>query len=620
MANNLDQPSSVSLFDPSTKKDLAPDTVKAIKRQQDDKTAKRYKISEGKLDFINSRSPKNSSTVTIDLFDGQTLTIDKVRSVERNVNNFTWIGKVRGAPDGQALFSVVDGYLTGNVSLTDPSSKKRSSYSIEPVGENLYSLRENDFTGIADEPSLSSAKLSDTQSLGGDVATSGTTQTQTVQGDSGTSIDVLVLYSNQSAVIAGASMASQAQAAIDATNLAYANSGLPMRLNLVHVEQIPYDEGTGDYNAMLNDITNSTNGAQNVNSLRTTYKADLVSMFVESSSYCGMAWVGSNSSLAFSVVKRTCASSNYSFAHETGHNIGLLHDPAVDSSTYPYAYGHGYVDPACQFRTVMAYPNCGAPRVGYFSNPNITYPGTNSPLGTADVSDSSRVLAQRADTIANFVSSTGTVSCVHSNPTVTITPSAQSGSAGQSLTYQIKTTNNDSTSCASSTFVATPTLPTGFNQTPTQMSFLLNPGGSASQSFVVTSSVTAPPASSAFTEKIVNNSFSSYLSSASATYTVLAPDNTPPSVTISNPTNGSVLPKKGSGKINIQTNASDASGVSMINIYLDGSLLKSCSMTTSCSYSWSYAKSTSGQHVISVTATDNSSSKNQSSTSVNVTK
>ena len=117
----------------------------------------------------------------------------------------------------------------------------------------------------------------------------------------------------------------------------------------------------------------------NVATLRNTYGADLVSLFVENPQYCGLAWVGPSADYAYSVVNRGCASGNYSFAHELAHNFGALHDPYVDPSTSPYAYGHGLTDPAEGWRTVMAYNNaCAAAgtscvRIPFFSNPSLTY-------------------------------------------------------------------------------------------------------------------------------------------------------------------------------------------------------------------------------------------------------
>jgi hypothetical protein len=125
----------------------------------------------------------------------------------------------------------------------------------------------------------------------------------------------------------------------------YANSGIATRLRLVHVEQVAYDE-SGDFITDLNRLTTAGDGyMDNVPTLRNTYGADLVSLFVENAQYCGYSWVGPNANYAFSVVNRGCASGNLSFVHELGHNFGALHDPYVDSDNTPYAYGHGLTDP-----------------------------------------------------------------------------------------------------------------------------------------------------------------------------------------------------------------------------------------------------------------------------------
>ena len=140
-----------------------------------------------------------------------------------------------------------------------------------------------------------------------------------------------------------------------------------------------YDD-SGDFPTDLDRLTNAGDGyMDNVQALRNTYGADLVSLFVESAQYCGYGWIGPDPNYAFSVINRGCASGNYSYPHELGHNFGARHDTYVDSSTTPYAYGHGWVDVGERWRDVMAYNNaCAAvgvscTRIPYFSNPNQTY-------------------------------------------------------------------------------------------------------------------------------------------------------------------------------------------------------------------------------------------------------
>jgi hypothetical protein len=103
----------------------------------------------------------------------------------------------------------------------------------------------------------------------------------------------------------------------------------------------------------------------------------------------------------FSVVQRSCAIANRSFAHEVGHNLGLLHDPYVNQGSGPFSFGHGYVSlagaPGEQFRTVMAYEvECAesgseCPRVPYFSNASLML--GRHPLGEPGLSDAARALS-----------------------------------------------------------------------------------------------------------------------------------------------------------------------------------------------------------------------------------
>ena len=74
----------------------------------------------------------------------------------------------------------------------------------------------------------------------------------------------------------------------------------------------------------------------------------------------------------------------------------------------------------------------------------------------------------------------------------------------------------------------------------------------------------------------------------------------PPKVTISSPSNGTVI--KGNGDINIAASASDASGIQTITITADSKILHTCTGTTSCSTTWQRHNVSRGTHVVRVTA------------------
>ena len=367
------------------------------------------------LGFLDPRSNKAAKQVAVELFDGQVLTLVLDRVEQRAPGNFTWHGHVLGQSGGQAVLTVVAGKIAGSVALFDSGTRTGVTYQIQSDANGGTSLRQVNPNGFPPDHPPGAEKLlappstSAVSSTAADVVTTtSTTSTTTAAADSVTIVDVMVVYSDQTAKAAGTAIGTQIQQAVDTANTAYANSGIATRLRLVHYEQVSYND-SGDFYTDLDRLQNGTDGyMDNVQTLRNTYGADLVSLFVESTQYCGYAWIGPSANYGFSVVNRGCASGNLSFAHELGHNFGARHDPYVDGSTSPYAYGHGLVDPGQGWRTVMAYNDaCSAAgtsctRIPYFSNPNLTYGNPPDPLGTTSTSDNARVHNGSAATVAGF--------------------------------------------------------------------------------------------------------------------------------------------------------------------------------------------------------------------------
>lgn len=349
--------------------------------------------------------------IGVELFDGMVVVLDFVRVDRRGPGDYTWHGRVEGYDRSEAVLTVIDGHIAGTLSLVDSGARIAATYQLQTNRDGTQSLRQIDQSGFpTDHPSGSEhlrapvrEKATPRGSRGDIDLKAGATAA-----DTGATIDVMVVYSKQTAAAAGTAIGAQIQQAIDSTNAAYANSGITTRLNLVHAAAVNYDE-SGDFNTDLNRLTGGGDGhLDEVATLRDSHAADLVSLFVENGQYCGIAWIGPSAGYGYSVVNRGCASGNLSFAHELGHNFGALHDPYVDPGTSPYAYGHGHAAPAARWRTVMAYNNvCSAAgtscaRIPYFSNPNLSYGSPAQPLGTASTSDNARVHNQSATTVANF--------------------------------------------------------------------------------------------------------------------------------------------------------------------------------------------------------------------------
>jgi hypothetical protein len=139
-----------------------------------------------------------------------------------------------------------------------------------------------------------------------------------------------------------------------------------------------------------------------VHALRDQHAADVAILITKSGDACGIASdIYASEDTAFAVVGQNCATGYYSFAHEIGHLQGARHNPEADSSSTPFAYGHGYYNEPGKWRTIMSYAcPAGCTRLKYWSNPNVQYSGV--PTGTAALHNNARVLNETACRVANF--------------------------------------------------------------------------------------------------------------------------------------------------------------------------------------------------------------------------
>jgi len=340
----------------------------------------RRKISAGNVLLLN-------------LFDDTSLTARLYHGQARSEEHFIWTGHVEGDRGSQVTMVVQDGVMVGNIRVSG------EFYQVRYLGGGVHVIYEIDETKfppagepipVRNPPSLVEDKI------GAAV-------------DDGSTLDVMVVYTPAARAAAGSTTAMNAliNLAITETNTAYSNSGVNPRVRLVHTEEVSYME-SDDFTADLNCLTNATDGCiDNVHTLRDTHGADLVSLFIEGGFNCGLAWVMTDlsnnfESFAFSIVRRTCATGNFSFGHEIGHNMGLQHARANQPPDGVFPYSHGYVDPANKFRTIMG---TGATfRIQHFSNPAVSFGGypTGVDFQDPDSADSARSLNNTAITVANW--------------------------------------------------------------------------------------------------------------------------------------------------------------------------------------------------------------------------
>ena len=359
-----------------------------------------------KVDLPLLRSERNGS-LGLPLPDGTTLVASRVRET-RNDKAYTWHGTLQGDPLGSVSIAVV-----GEAVAADVTTSKHGVYRLRDSGlRGLHVLDRLDVGRFPneDDPEPAEGKRADNEE-------------DTCATDGADQIDVMVAYTDDARAAAGG--VSQIEAtiylALEETNQSYIDSNIAQRLNLVHTVEVDYAE-SGVSATDLTRLESATDGQlDNLHTLRDAHAADIVTLLVETIPSCGrgniMTSVGNAfESQAFNVVRRSCATGNFSFGHELGHNMSARHDWFVDSTNNsPHAFNHAHLQPApttagtTPWRTVMAYndgcANAGATctRLARWSNPGQAISGdTAGVLTGSQQEDNHRALNNTALTVANF--------------------------------------------------------------------------------------------------------------------------------------------------------------------------------------------------------------------------
>jgi len=234
-----------------------------------------------------------------------------------------------------------------------------------------------------------------------------------------TVVDIMVVYTT---VANSADFAKQRITLLTtASNQAYLDSGINLKLRLVYTEATSYVENNSN-NQALSDLANDRGAFAGIAQKRAQYGADLVFLFrplyAQSAGSCGTTYLEfengkpANSNYGYGVISdgnsKDSSTSTYcganTYAHEIGHSLGLVHDREYSQSTgaFPYSYAWGV---SGSFATIMSYKQ---PVLMYFSTPTLATQCAGQPCGYASTdpnrsSDQTKSVNYTAPIVANFM-------------------------------------------------------------------------------------------------------------------------------------------------------------------------------------------------------------------------
>ena len=199
-------------------------------------------------------------------------------------------------------------------------------------------------------------------------------------------------------------------------NLALDNSNTLLTLNLVHTEQIEYNE-TDSENDLFNLRNKSDGYMDTVHVLRDLKEADLVVLLAEIDYTGGQGYLLTTYSglpdYGFSITRVQQASDSYTTIHEIGHNLGCGHHKLQNYQAGPnddlnsYSAGWRWTGTDNEYCSLMCYEDgkyysdgITHHRVAYFSNPNIQF--QNVATGDTEDGDNARTIRDTKAVVASY--------------------------------------------------------------------------------------------------------------------------------------------------------------------------------------------------------------------------
>jgi len=230
----------------------------------------------------------------------------------------------------------------------------------------------------------------------------------------GSIIDLLVIYNTETFSQFGENESTTAwiDEAIESNNASLRNSGINLRLDLVHKQLVSYNS-TGTTSGDLDALQSETSSlGMSARALRDQYHADVVLLIVPNLG-------GGRNNLLLNIDSPEAAEARFGvvragatsvLVHEFGHTMGIAHDEpdasqpgGFERAIFPYA--HGYSGGNFTPNTIVggfqyeSNPNLqGYGKIPFYSNPNLRF--RNAPLGDASYADAARTMNETSPVVA----------------------------------------------------------------------------------------------------------------------------------------------------------------------------------------------------------------------------
>ncbi|MBK1898002.1 M12 family metallo-peptidase [Chryseobacterium paridis] len=374
-----------------------------------------------------SQSPFNlRANLQISLPSGKEITAKFSRMFTYSNKSESYVYTIENDPKAELVLSQYDHVVTGMY-----ASGTGEKVMFHQTDNNIFAISEVSDTRMINQDSIDDYVLEKTESFN---KANSNVCLSTTPVCSASRIDVLIVFTTAAKNAWGGLSQSNSFVATAITNFntALTNSGVSnVTINLVYSGEISYTE-SGNLSTDLPRLRNNNDGyMDDVHTLRTTYGADLCALVTATpTNTCGLGYVNTSSTnysinSGYCVSLYNCAVSNYSLAHELGHNMGLRHDWYVDSSTTPCDHHHGYTNKKAidlgssstssqRWRTIMAYNdecsskgfNCT--RINRWANPSVNYNSdpTGVAIGSTKPANEAFGFARFACVVSNFMPET----------------------------------------------------------------------------------------------------------------------------------------------------------------------------------------------------------------------